>query len=96
MAACGHPSVSVRADACGQPGTAAAVDACGHPSVSAKADASGQQRTAEVLDADQVALTAATQQAQDMLPERKRAKVATIQEQLVSLQEGLRAETPGR
>lgn len=93
VAACGHPSVSVRADACGQPGAAAAVDACGHPSVSAKADACGQQRTAEVLDADQVALTAATQQAQDMLPERKRAKVATIQEQLVSLQEGLRAET---
>ena len=70
-------------EACGPKSIQNTVEACGQPSDSAKAEACGQT---------QLALTAAAQALEDKVPKKKRPNVSTIQEQLVSLQEGLRSE----
>ena len=78
--------------ACGSHPVQKPLAACGHPSGTAEAEPCLQPSTAAAVDAGQSALTAATEQIEDILPDRKRPKVATIQEQLHSLQEGLRGE----
>ena len=65
--------------------------ACGQASSSAAAEACGQT-SAVPVDEDQLALTAAAQELEDVVPKKKMPNVPSVQEQLVSLQEGLRSE----